>query len=421
MIRFEFSRNSNTFNLLLQNIRSFNKNFDDLSVYLDNYMKNIDIMAFSETWHTEDLCTTINTYNDYHTVRANKKGGGVSLYISNKYRSSKLVNMSRICTTFEVCAAVVKVNADLEFYVVSLYRPPDSPLALFLAEFSDFLSSNFISTQNLIILGDFNIDLSANNLSGTELLNTFECYMFIPLIDKPTRVCNTSKNILDHVWSNMDIQFTSYILETNFTDHFTVISSFYLNSPSPFIVKKFRDHSDHTVDNFCNMFNSYATSECHRDEFEFDENVEGVISKISRIYIECCPILSKNLSTNRTTKPWLNGKIIKLIQFKHYLYSEYKKNYIPFGIYDGFKKNLTCAIETVKRNFIKNTFICCKSSSKKTWMNINKYIKASNKKCYSITLVEGGVVQTDDKKMLNHSKTTLLQLLPILIMLFLIQ
>ena len=40
------SRNSDTFNLLLQNIRSFNKNFDDLSVYLDNYMKNIDIIAF---------------------------------------------------------------------------------------------------------------------------------------------------------------------------------------------------------------------------------------------------------------------------------------------------------------------------------------------------------------------------------------
>ena len=104
---------------------------------------------------------------------------------------------------------MVKVNADIECYVISLYHPPDSPVALFLAEFSDFLSSNFISTQNVIILGDFNIDLSANNLSGTELLNTFECYMFISLIDKPTRVCNsTSKNILDHVWSNMDIKFT---------------------------------------------------------------------------------------------------------------------------------------------------------------------------------------------------------------------
>ena len=233
------SDSSNKFNLLLQNIRSFNKNFDELSVYLNDYMENIDIMAFSETWHTEDLCTTINTYNDYHTVRANKKGGGVSLYISNKYRSSKLVNISRIYMTFEICAAVVKANADMEFYVISLYRPPDSPVAPFLAEFSDYLSSNFISTQNLIILGDFNLDLSADNLSGRELLNTFECYIFIPLIDKPTRVTNALSNILDHVWSNMDIQFSSYILETNFTDHFTVISSFYLNSPSPSIIKKF--------------------------------------------------------------------------------------------------------------------------------------------------------------------------------------
>ena len=74
------SDSSNKFNLLLQNIRSFNKNFDELSVYLNDYMENIDIMAFSETWHTEDLCTTINTYNDYHTVRAKKRGRSLTLY-----------------------------------------------------------------------------------------------------------------------------------------------------------------------------------------------------------------------------------------------------------------------------------------------------------------------------------------------------
>ena len=222
--------------------------------------------------------------------------------------------------------------------------------------------------------------------------------MFIPLIDKPTRVTNTSKNILDHVWSNMDVQFTSYILETNFTDHFTVISSFYLNSPSPFIIKKFRNHSDYAITNFCNVFNSYVANEYHSEELPFDETVELVISKINRIYNECCPILSKNLSNNRTTKPWLNGKIIKLIRFKHYLYSEYKKNYIPFGVYDGFRNGLTHAIDNVKRNFIRNTFISCRNNSKKTWMNINKYVKSSNKKRFSITLVEGGVVQTDDKK-----------------------
>ena len=56
------SNSSNKFNLLLQNIRSFNKNFDELSVYLNDYMKNIHIMAFLETWHTEDFCTTIDTY-----------------------------------------------------------------------------------------------------------------------------------------------------------------------------------------------------------------------------------------------------------------------------------------------------------------------------------------------------------------------
>ena len=79
--------------------------------------------------------------------------------------------------TFEVCAAVVEVNADVQFYIISLYRPPDSPVAPFLAEFSDYLSTNFIFTQNLIILGDFNLDLSVDNLSVRQ--KTFEHFRML--------------------------------------------------------------------------------------------------------------------------------------------------------------------------------------------------------------------------------------------------
>ena len=124
-----------SFSIISQNIRSFNRNFDDFSVFFDDYTNKIDIMVFSETWFESDNCSSIQSYDDYHTVRQNKKGGGVSIYVRNKYKSSKLNNLSGIYSTFEACTVILKVNESFEIYIVCLYRPPDSSLNQFFLDF----------------------------------------------------------------------------------------------------------------------------------------------------------------------------------------------------------------------------------------------------------------------------------------------
>ena len=76
------------------------------------------------------------------------------------------------------------------------------------------------------------------------------------------------------------------------------------------------------------------------------------------------------------TKPWLNNDIIKLIRFKHYLYTEYKNSYIPFSHYNAFKKSFSGAIVAIKQNFIGKKIQCSSGNSKKTWENINKILFA---------------------------------------------
>ena len=41
--------------IFTHNIRSFNRNFDNFSLLLDNIKSNVDVIVLTETWFTEEL------------------------------------------------------------------------------------------------------------------------------------------------------------------------------------------------------------------------------------------------------------------------------------------------------------------------------------------------------------------------------
>ena len=86
----------NPFIIFNQNIRSFNQNYDSLSVFLTTIKKNIEIIILTETWFTKDSCCNIEGYTGYHCFRTERSGGGVSVFVSKRIylfviRSSLLI------------------------------------------------------------------------------------------------------------------------------------------------------------------------------------------------------------------------------------------------------------------------------------------------------------------------------------------
>ena len=386
------------FSIFYQNIRSYNKNFDDISIYLGDYATKIDLFAFCETWFLEDSCANIFGYNGYHTTRANRSGGGVSIYVNEKFKSSKLTKYSGIFQTFETIVSIVKVNANVELYIICIYRPPNNRIRQFIEDFNEYLANNFSNLNDVIVLGDFNLDMKSNCPLVREFTNNFECLLFNQLIDTPTREHGNSKTIIDHLWSNSNTSITAYVLATDFTDHYTLISHLRITHSNKFIIKRFRNHSEENVRKFVEKFSEYISDEFQTPELNLDNSVLCVVSKIQMLYDECCPIMSKNYSVNRILKPWLTDDVIKLVEFKHFLHKEYKHKYVPHRIYKNFRNNLEIATEKIKLNFIKNKFSTHQGDPSRTWENINKYILRSNKCHEPITLCEDNIIQTDSHK-----------------------
>ena len=74
------------------NIRSFFKNFDELSIILSHFDVSFDIIILTETWlneNTAQLCN-INGYKSYHTYRTSREGGGVSIFFKHNINSEDL-------------------------------------------------------------------------------------------------------------------------------------------------------------------------------------------------------------------------------------------------------------------------------------------------------------------------------------------
>lgn len=80
--------------------------------------------------------------------------------------------------------------------------------------------------HRIYIFGDFNIDLlKSNGKNVLEFLNMMFSFSLYPLIDRPTRVANTSATLIGNIWTSQpEDNISSFIIQTDISDHFPIIS-----------------------------------------------------------------------------------------------------------------------------------------------------------------------------------------------------
>ena len=79
-------------------------------------------------------------------------------------------------------------------------------------------------------MADFNIDLLNLTDQRTELFtNTMFSFNYYPLINKPTRLGDTSSTAINHIWTNItNIEVKSDKIVYNIANHFPVVQCFAL-------------------------------------------------------------------------------------------------------------------------------------------------------------------------------------------------
>ena len=157
------SISDNSFSVAHLNIRSIPANFSAFLSYMDNLEHCFTVIGLSETWlnPTNVSAYAISGYNHVHRTRSTRKGGGVSLFVSEKIIYSEMANHCMVNDYIE--SLFVKIlNNGMAFVIGIVYRPPNYDIVQFTETLNDILGE--VSHMPCYIMGDYNIDLLKNEL-----------------------------------------------------------------------------------------------------------------------------------------------------------------------------------------------------------------------------------------------------------------
>lgn len=193
-------------------------------------------MAFSEMWLKDDITGLypFSRYNAFHSCRKNKAGGGLSIYLLDKYNCIQKKDISQQLDKIAVESVFVEIPSCPQFggkniIIGFIYRPPDSDTDTFIDALCLTLEMITKEHKMCFLFGDFNINpLKSNSSFSSDFLNVVFSTHFYSLIHKPTRITSTSATLIDNIMVNcLDYKMASGILLADISDHLPVFQIVY--------------------------------------------------------------------------------------------------------------------------------------------------------------------------------------------------
>ena len=205
------------------NIRSILGKMDTLKISLNE--NPFDVLTISETWLTSNISDDEISIPGYSLTRNNrieKHGGGMLAFVKNTIPYKTRVDL--LNKNIESTVIVITRPKSKSLFILTIYRAPDQPLETFTHELHTALSSIPLDAE-IVLLGDFNMHFLAKQNDSSrplkrKLLNLTSTYNLEQIIDKPTRITETSNTLIDLLFVNNNHRITaSGVLHVSLSDH----------------------------------------------------------------------------------------------------------------------------------------------------------------------------------------------------------
>ena len=403
-------RHKDNFFVLEVNMRSLvnNANFSKLEALLSLMSYKPDIISVSETWITPESSghfLNLTGYNFAHNSRLYSKGGGVALYVKD---TIKFHVLSELCIMHEKMFESVFIKLEVKNETIicgTIYRSP-----LHDSESNQFFIANLKTTLRSIkanhkcfIFGDFNYDLFQQDSSKVnELLDTMSENCFYPLINKPTRITDTTATILDHVWTNLySDEIKTGVLLHPISDHLPVLMCY--------------STSQNTENNQNNKIRIFSQANIEKFQQELEKINSNLIfeqtdpnaafcmfmNEYTSIFNNCFPLVETK--SHKKSKNWFDQDLLNLMHEKDKLFKKYitKKTITAKVKYNEARNKYFHSIQEKKKAFFASIFEKQKYNIKKTWRTINTLLgKTNNHSCTCLKMEKK--LSTDDVEIANH-------------------
>ena len=214
------------FSVVHINIQSLKAKYELLEGFLTE-IDNIDALCLTETWLTNNNfhCYGLTGYKHIFSIR-NSRNGGTSIFVKSDIDFIIREDIkSKVYKdyTFEITIIEIKNKNNETFLLACVYRTPDSPLNDFITHLDILLEMATTEKKQLLIAGDYNVDLLRTNSSTKEFVTTLVTSNFKHLIQQPTRKTKQTSTCIDNFIINDTTSINSAgVLELDLSDHFAI-------------------------------------------------------------------------------------------------------------------------------------------------------------------------------------------------------
>ena len=279
--------------------------------------------------------------------------------------------------SIEYCLVDLHFTCGSTINILSIYRPPNTNLASFCEELIPIIQ--LLKRGDItFICGDLNIDLLDPQSSEVDLIHSLCSFTFSPLVNLPTRVTESSGKCIDHIWTNSLGNFASGVIPHEITDHYAVFVECPILNDRELLSIKYHDCSPSRIINLKCKLEEFCTTFSVYDHLDISTGTKIFCDEFSRLYSNCCPVVTKMVSFKRFNKPWLSPYILSLINEKHRLFRLYKRGYVNFDHYNRMNLLVSGTLKRAKISYYKYKFASCVGNSGRSWKLINNLM---NKKC----------------------------------------
>lgn len=330
-----------------------------------------DICVSSETHATVDILNSEINIQGYQLVRTDSHSrhtGGVVMYISNSYNIS---NINHGAEKFIWWNSIDLTGADnRKIRIVAVYMSASESKADILDYFEQLCDSH-CDGCDVIICGDFNIDVSKTTTYSDRLLNICNDIGLKQLVQTATRVTENSSTIIDLCFTNLS---------------------------ADVVVSDEHKISDHNNVEICTIFNDLKNPKCsktiktlsHYSQAALLDDIENWIHEWEEMHYMACNektqwlVNNLRLSINkflvaktvRENNDWFDNELDQLRKQKNMLYkkAQYSGASDDWDIYKSFRNSYKKETDKKQYEHMQKSLDNVKGDAKGVWKLLNSII-----------------------------------------------
>lgn len=386
MILFFFDNN---IQILFQNIQGISNKTPLLQQLLQE--SRLEVLCLSETFLTENKQSYIQI-DGYRMAasycRKNRKRGGVAILVKENLEVEERKDISNLSVEFiiEYCSIEIKC---LNLLIICIYRS-DREMEVFQESFIKLLNKlKSESRKNIIIGGDFNINILENTRKSTDFKNLLLTYNFVQQVKKPTRICVTTATCIDLIFTNFSWTHTE-IQDYGLSDHHGVIVK--IGTEQLFTVRKTqivfkRLFSGSHIDKFKKELREINWDKLFNKSQCINKNYEIYNKKIQELLNLCFPKTKFKLKSrlNNSIPNWLTKGLKISCKHKRMLrvLINHTNNPIIKKYYRSYRRILKKSIVTAKKYTYIHQMLKSENKTRTMWNIIKQKTNKVPKMTYT--------------------------------------